>query len=357
MSDTSKFKIAEATAEAIRAIDGANILVTGGTGSFGRNFIREIFRIADPDRVVVYSRDEQKHFEMEQHFIGPASSRLRYFVGDVRDLERLKRAMVGIDYVVHAAALKHVPIAEYNPIEAIKTNIIGGENVINAAIETGVRKVLALSTDKAANPINLYGATKLCSDKLFVAANNFAGGEPTAFSVVRYGNVLGSRGSIVPLFRRLIDEGVDALPITDPRMTRFWITLQQGVHYVLNCLNDMQGGEIFVPRIPSMKITDMVNVLAPGYPTRITGIRPGEKLHEVMITRDDAINTLKFENSYLIRPVGVLKYRDSVFTMNGKNGEAVEEGFEYSSDANEWWLSPDGLNALLSDLDAGEARD
>ena len=196
--------------------------MTGGTGSFGRNFIREIFRIADPDRVVVYSRDEQKHFEMEQHFIGPASS-LRYFVGDVRDLERLKRAMVGIDYVVHAAALKHVPIAEYNPIEAIKTNIIGGENVINAAIETGVRKVLALSTDKAANPINLYGATKLCSDKLFVAANNFAGGEPTAFSVVRYGNVLGSRGSIVPLFRRLIDEGVDALPITDPRMTRFWI--------------------------------------------------------------------------------------------------------------------------------------
>jgi UDP-N-acetylglucosamine 4,6-dehydratase len=259
--------------------------------------------------------------------------------------------MVGIDYVIHAAALKHVPIAEYNPIEAIKTNIIGGENVINAAIETGVRKVIALSTDKAANPINLYGATKLCSDKLLVAANNFAGGDAAAFSVVRYGNVLGSRGSIVPFFRRLMEEKVPELPITDPRMTRFWITLRQGVHFVLNCMEDMQGGEIFVPRIPSMKLTDLNEVIAPGYPTRVTGIRPGEKLHEVMITQDDAINTLEFDDCYLIKPVGVRKLQNAVFRLNGKAGKPVSEAFEFSSDSNDWWLSGDELTNLLLDQD------
>ena len=333
-------------------LEGASILVTGGTGSFGQVFVREVLKLAKPSRLVVYSRDEQKHFDMEQRLSPADHPCLRYFVGDVRDLDRLKRAMVGIEYVIHAAALKHVPIAEYNPIEAIKTNIIGGENVINAAIETGVRKVIALSTDKAANPINLYGATKLCSDKLFVAANNFSGGEAAAFSVVRYGNVLGSRGSVVPSFRRMIAEGVSALPITDPRMTRFWITLRQGVHFVLNCLADMRGGEIFVPRIPSMKLMDLIEVIAPGFPTRVTGIRPGEKIHEIMITQDDAINTLEFADLYLIKPVGVIKFRDTIFTINGEVGKLVSEEFEFSSSSNDWWLSANDLTELLHDQDA-----
>jgi len=330
-------------------LDGARILITGGTGSFGQAFVREILEIAKPERLVIYSRDEQKHFDMEQQFSPSDHPCLRYFIGDVRDLGRLKRALVGIDLVIHTAALKHVPIAEYNPIEAIKTNIIGSENVITAAIETGVQKVIALSTDKAANPINLYGATKLCADKLFVAANNLAGGEPSVFSVVRYGNVLGSRGSVVPLFKGLAAQGVPELPITDPRMTRFWITLRQGVHFVLNCLANMRGGEIFVPRIPSMKLTDMIDVIAPGYPTRVTGIRPGEKLHELMITRDDAINTLEFKDSYIIRPTGVLKLRDAVFEINGEVGKPVGEMFEYSSDKNDWWLTGDDLKHLLAE--------
>ncbi|MEE2998124.1 MAG: UDP-N-acetylglucosamine 4,6-dehydratase (inverting) [Pseudomonadota bacterium] len=352
MKHVNQYAERASSLEIKKALDGAGILVTGGTGSFGQAFVKELLALANPNRLVIYSRDEQKHFDMEQTFSPTDHPNLRYFVGDVRDLERLKRAMVGIDYVVHAAALKHVPIAEYNPIEAIKTNIIGAENVINAAIETGVRKVIALSTDKAANPINLYGATKLCSDKLFVAANNFAGGEAASFSVVRYGNVLGSRGSVVPLFRRLIKEQVAELPITDPRMTRFWITLRQGVHFVLNCLADMQGGEIFVPRIPSMKLTDLIDVIAPGYPTRVTGIRPGEKLHEVMITRDDAINTLEFEDCYLIKPVGVVKLRDAVFKLDGKTGRPVVEDFEFSSASNDWWLSGDELNELLREQES-----
>jgi UDP-N-acetylglucosamine 4,6-dehydratase len=349
MNNLNRFAERAFSPEIKKSLDGAGILVTGGTGSFGQAFVKELLNLANPSRLVIYSRDEQKHFDMEQRLNPSDHPCLRYFVGDVRDLGRLKRAMVGIDYVIHAAALKHVPIAEYNPIEAIKTNIIGGENVINAAIETGVRKVIALSTDKAANPINLYGATKLCSDKLFVAANNFAGGEAAAFSVVRYGNVLGSRGSVVPLFRRLVEEKRPALPITDPRMTRFWITLRQGVHFVLNCMADMRGGEIFVPRIPSMKLTDLIDVIAPGYPTRVTGIRPGEKLHEVMITCDDAINTLEFYDCYLIKPVGVLKLRDTVFSVNGEFGKPVDEEFEFSSASNDWWLSGDELTDLLRD--------
>jgi UDP-N-acetylglucosamine 4,6-dehydratase len=349
MNQINRFAERASSPEIKSMLDGAGILITGGTGSFGQAFVKELLELVDPSRLVIFSRDEQKHFDMEQRFSSDQHPCLRYFVGDVRDLGRLKRAMVGIDYVVHAAALKHVPIAEYNPIEAIKTNIIGAENVINAAIETGVRKVIALSTDKAANPINLYGATKLCSDKLFVAANNLSGGEAAAFSVVRYGNVLGSRGSVVPLFRRLINEKVPQLPITDPRMTRFWITLRQGVHFVLNCIADMQGGEIFVPRIPSMKLTDLIDVIAPGYPTRVTGIRPGEKLHEVMITRDDAINTLEFEDCYLIKPVGVVKLRDAVFSWNGNTGKAVDEEFEFSSASNDLWLSGDELMVLLHD--------
>jgi UDP-N-acetylglucosamine 4,6-dehydratase len=351
MTQNNRFADRALSPEIKKSLDGAGILVTGGTGSFGQAFVKELLKFANPSRLVIFSRDEQKQFDMEQRFSSAVHPCLRYFIGDVRDLSRLKRAMVGIDYVIHAAALKHVPIAEYNPIEAIKTNIIGGENVINAAIETGVRKVIALSTDKAANPINLYGATKLCSDKLLVAANNFAGGDAAAFSVVRYGNGLGSRGSIVPFFRRLMEEKVPALPITDPRMTRFWITLRQGVHFVLNCMEDMQGGEIFVPRIPSMKLTDLIEVIAPGYPTRVTGIRPGEKLHEVMITQDDAINTLEFDDCYLIKPVGVRKLQNAVFRLNGKAGKPVSEAFEFSSDSNDWWLSGDELTNLLLDQD------
>lgn len=341
---------------AAKNLDGASILVTGGTGSFGQAFVREALANARPARLVVYSRDEQKQFEMAQHFRPEEHRCLRYFMGDVRDFDRLKRAFSGIDYVIHAAALKHVPIAEYNPIEAIKTNIVGGENVINAAIDAGVKRVIALSTDKAANPVNLYGATKLCSDKLFVAANNLAGGQDTIFSVVRYGNVLGSRGSVVPFFRKLVAQEADYLPITDPRMTRFWITMTQGVRFVLNCLAGMQGGELFIPKIPSMKVVDLVGAIAPGYPTKVVGIRPGEKLHEIMVTADDAINTLEFEHCYLIRPTGVYKLQKKEFSLNGKGGTPVPESFQYRSDLNDQWLTAGQLHMLLGEAEGSPVK-
>lgn len=335
-----------------KIFDGAGILITGGTGSFGQAFVREVIGTSKPARLVVYSRDEQKQYDMARRFSPDLYPCLRYFIGDVRDEKRLLRAMAGIDYIVHAAALKHVPVAEYNPIEAINTNIIGAENVINAAIDTGIRKVVALSTDKAANPINLYGATKLCADKLFVAANNLSGRQPTSFAVVRYGNVLGSRGSVIPFFQRLIAEGADSLPITDPRMTRFWITMDQGVAFVARCLADMRGGEIFVPKIPSMKVVDIAAALTPDFATHVVGIRPGEKLHEVLITADDARNTLEFDDCYLIRPSGVPKLQRTEFRVNGKTGRPVQEDFQYCSDKNDQWISTQELHGLLADKDA-----
>lgn len=321
-----------------------SILITGGTGSFGRKFIRTLLQRHQPARVVVFSRDELKQFEMQQEFHTPC---MRYFLGDVRDGERLRQAMRGIDYVVHAAALKQVPAAEYNPTECIRTNVNGAENVINAAIENGVEKVIALSTDKAASPINLYGATKLLSDKLFVAANNLVGGHRTRFAVVRYGNVVGSRGSVVPFFRKLIAEGADSLPITDPRMTRFWITLQHGVDFVMKNFQRMQGGELFVPKIPSVRIVELAMAMAPHLPHRLVGIRPGEKLHEMMIARDDSMHTLTFDDHYVITPsIRFVVQNDYVCNGLGEIGQPAEEGFKYTSDNNDWFLDIPELQEL-----------
>jgi UDP-N-acetylglucosamine 4,6-dehydratase len=317
---------------------GKSILITGGTGSFGRQFVRTILSRFEPRRVVVYSRDELKQFEMQQEYGSPV---MRYFIGDVRDGDRLSQAMHDIDIVIHAAALKQVPAAEYNPMECIKTNIHGAQNVIHAALENDVGRVIALSTDKAANPINLYGATKLVSDKLFVAGNNMAGGHPTRFSVVRYGNVVGSRGSVVPYFKKLIAEGAKDLPITDAAMTRFWITLQQGVDFVLANLARMHGGEIFVPRIPSVRITELAQALAPELPTRVVGIRPGEKLHEIMCPADDSHLTLEFEDHFVICPSIKFHNADTDYTINGRGEKAapVARGFEYNSGTNPNFLS------------------
>jgi UDP-N-acetylglucosamine 4,6-dehydratase len=313
------------------------ILITGGTGSFGKKFVGGLFKNFKPRRVVVYSRDELKQYEMQQEFDQPA---MRYFIGDVRDGERLRTAMKGIDFVIHAAALKQVPAAEYNPMECIKTNIHGAENVIQAALESDIEKVIALSTDKAAQPINLYGATKLASDKLFIAANNMAGGHRTTFSVVRYGNVVGSRGSIVPLYNKLIAAGADHLPVTDPRMTRFWISLQQGVDFVIKSFERMSGGEIFVPMIPSVRIPDLAKAMAPALPTRVIGIRPGEKLHEVMCPTDDSHLTLKFHDHFVIKPTIKFFRRDVDYLANsiGERGVAVSDGFEYNSGKNDHFL-------------------
>jgi UDP-N-acetylglucosamine 4,6-dehydratase/5-epimerase len=324
--------------------DGKSVLITGGTGSFGRRFVATLLANYKPRKIAVYSRDELKQFEMQQEFNAPA---MRYFLGDVRDGARLVQAMQGMDYVVHAAALKQVPAAEYNPMECIKTNIHGAENVIHAALACEVEKVIALSTDKAANPINLYGATKLVSDKLFVAANNTAGGHRTRFSVVRYGNVVGSRGSVVPFFRKLLDDGVRKLPVTDPRMTRFWITLDQGVEFVVRNFKRMHGGEIFVPKIPSMRITDLVEAMTPGMPTEIIGIRPGEKLHEIMCPRDDSHLTLEFKDHFLIRPTIQFNH-PSDFACNalGEAGTPVAEGFEYNSGTNPDFLTVEELGRL-----------
>ncbi len=328
-------------------LNGKGILVTGGTGSFGQAFVRRVLETYQPSRLVIFSRDEQKQVAMERMFSPNEHPCIRYFIGDVRDEARLRRAMTGIDYVVHAAAIKHVPVAEYNPIETIKTNILGAENVVNVSLDSKVKKVIALSTDKAANPVNLYGATKLCSDKLIVAANNLAGEHGTKFGVVRYGNVLGSNGSIVPVFREMMSKSINSLPITDKRMTRFWITLQQGVDFVLQSLGEMVGGEIFIPKIPSMKLTELVETIAPGYPTHDVGIRPGEKLHESMITRDDAINTLEFDNCFVIAPTNIPKNKSVTYRILGEAGRPVADGFEYRSDMNDAWLTPDQLMGLI----------
>ncbi len=319
-----------------------SILVTGGTGSFGKLYIHTLLARFKPRRLIVYSRDELKQFEMQQVFDAPC---MRYFIGDVRDAERLNQAMNGVDFVIHAAALKQVPAAEYNPMECIKTNIHGAENVIKAALANNVDKVIALSTDKAANPINLYGATKLASDKLFVAANNMAGGARTRFAVVRYGNVVGSRGSVVPFFAKLIADGADSLPITDPRMTRFWITLQEGVDFVLKNFRRMRGGEIFVPRIPSVHITDLANAMAPQLATHVVGIRPGEKLHEIMCPADDSHLTLEFSDHFVIQPSIRFYGMNMDFHLNeiGEEGVPVAQGFEYNSGSNPHFLDAEGI--------------
>jgi UDP-N-acetylglucosamine 4,6-dehydratase/5-epimerase len=322
----------------------STILITGGTGSFGKQYVETLLSRYNPRKVIVYSRDELKQFEMQQIY---KSSVMRYFIGDVRDEHRLMQAMNGVDYVIHAAALKQVPAAEYNPMECIKTNVNGAQNVIHAALENDVKKVIALSTDKAANPINLYGATKLASDKLFVAANNLAGGHPTQFSVVRYGNVVGSRGSVVPFFKKLIESGETHLPVTDSRMTRFWITLQQGVDFVLKNFNRMQGGEIFVPKIPSMRIMDLAASLAPDLPIDFVGIRPGEKLHEIMCPADDSHLTLEFEDHFVIKPtISFMQPIDYEVNGLGERGVPVESGFEYNSGTNEKFLTVEELREL-----------
>ncbi|MGF1933561.1 MAG: UDP-N-acetylglucosamine 4,6-dehydratase (inverting) [Nostoc sp. ChiQUE02] len=316
--------------------DSKSILITGGTGSFGKQFVKTILSRYQPQKVIVYSRDELKQYEMAQEFNAPV---MRYFIGDVRDRDRLRLAMRGVDYVIHAAALKHIPAAEYNPMECIKTNIYGANNVIDIALDQEVEKVIALSTDKAVNPINLYGATKLAADKLFVAANNIVGTMRTRFAVVRYGNVVGSRGSVVPFFQKLIQEKAREIPITDPRMTRFWITLPQCVDLVINSFERMHGGEIFVPKIPSMKITDLAETLAPGVPIKIVGIRPGEKLHEAMFSSEASHLVLEFTDHYVIRPT--IEYTHSVdYACNAlsQKGVPVSEGFEYSSEINTEWL-------------------
>ena len=329
-----------------------SILVTGGTGSFGKAFIRTVLAHQRPRRVVVFSRDELKQYEMSQarEFADP---RMRYFIGDVRDGSRLVQAMQGVDCVVHAAALKQVPAAEYNPMECIKTNIHGAENVIAAAIECNVARVVALSTDKAANPINLYGATKLASDKLFVAANNMVGSRDVRFSVVRYGNVVDSRGSVIPHFRKLLADGATELPITDERMTRFWITLDQGVEFVLQSFRRMQGGELFVPKIPSSRIVDIAEALQPGIAVRIVGVRPGEKLHEVMCPRDDAHLTIEFDDHYVIQPT-ITFVRHVRYDTNAlaEVGRPVPQGFEYNSSTNPQFLGVAELRQMIGGVAA-----
>lgn len=326
-------------------LEGKSILITGGSGSFGKRFIKTLISQHRLSKIIVYSRDELKQFEMQQEISSPE---LRFFIGDVRDGDRLREAMRNVDYVVHAAALKQVPAAEYNPMECIKTNIHGAENVIQAALANNVKKVIALSTDKAANPINLYGATKLASDKLFVAANNLAGDRPTRFGVVRYGNVAGSRGSVIPFFSKLIASGVRELPITDPAMTRFWITLDQGVDFVLKNFQRMHGGEIFVPKIPSMRVTDLAEAMAPGLAQKIIGIRPGEKLHEVMCPADDSHLTVEFDDFFILRPS--IKFfqreQDYMLTALGEKGTAVKQGFEYQSGSNPHFLTVEEMRAF-----------
>ena len=332
-------------------LNGANILITGGTGSFGKQYVRTILQRYKPNKIIIYSRDELKQFEMAQKYNDPC---MRYFIGDIRDLPRLQKAMNGVDVVVHAAALKHVPIAEYNPMECIKTNVMGAQNVIDSCIANKVPLTIALSTDKAASPANLYGASKLVSDKLFVAANNLTGGHKIKFSVVRYGNVLGSRGSVIPFFENLLAQGETELPITEPNMTRFWITLQEGVNFVLKNFQRMQGGEIFVPKIASMKMTDLARAIAPHTKQKVIGIRPGEKLHEVMCPTDDSHVTLEFNDHYVIKPS--ITFSEPIdFTKNllGEVGKPVVQGFEYNSKDNNIWLSDDELlEKLKSTKDA-----
>lgn len=320
-----------------------SMLITGGTGSFGKKFIEILLSRFAPKKVIVFSRDELKQFEMQQVFNAPC---MRYFIGDVREEARLKQAMYQVDYVVHAAALKQVPAAEYNPMECIKTNINGAQNVINAAIAAGVKKVIALSTDKAANPINLYGATKLASDKLFTAANSLVGDRETRFAVVRYGNVVGSRGSVVPFFKKLVAEGAKELPVTDPRMTRFWLQLEDAVEFVLKNFERMHGGEIFIPKIPSMRITDLAEAIAPNVPIKVIGIRPGEKLHEVMCPADLYYDTLEFSDHFVIRPSTPSFGGDYEKNMLGDEGHLVPDGFAYDSGSNSHFLTVEELREM-----------
>jgi UDP-N-acetylglucosamine 4,6-dehydratase/5-epimerase len=322
-------------------LNDKTILITGGTGSFGKKCTEIILKRYKPKKLIIFSRDELKQFEMAQIFSDSKFPCMRYFIGDVRDKERLYRAFNKVDYVIHAAALKQVPTSEYNPFEAVKTNILGAQNIIDVAIDRGVKRIIALSTDKAANPINLYGATKLCSDKLFIAGNSYVGREDTIFSVVRYGNVVGSRGSVIPFFLKQRETGV--LPITNPRMTRFWITLEQGVSFVLDSLKCMVGGELFVPKIPSMNIMDLAKAIAPECKTKIIGIRPGEKLHEVMVPRDEARRSLEFKKHYVIQP----DFRFFTRRFKNRNGKSLPEDFEYSSGTNSQWLTVEQLREMI----------
>jgi UDP-N-acetylglucosamine 4,6-dehydratase/5-epimerase len=329
-------------------LNNKTILITGGTGSFGQKFTQRILSEYNPKKIIIYSRDEYKHYLMRQKF-KEHDKKLRYFIGNVRDRDRLYRAFSGVDIVIHAAALKHVTIAEYNPIEAIKTNIDGATNIIDAAIDRGVERVVALSTDKAVNPINLYGATKLVSDKLFVSGNAYAGGTPTNFSVVRYGNVTGSKGSVVPFFRSLVDRGETVLPITDYRMTRFWITLDQGVDMVFRALNEAYGGEIYVSKIPSYYVKDMAKAIKPEAELKEVGIREGEKLHEVMITEEDSRFTYDYGDHYIIYPHFEWWNKETHFKEGGK---PVEEGFRYSSGGNDQWLSVEDMQEMLKSIES-----
>jgi UDP-N-acetylglucosamine 4,6-dehydratase len=321
-----------------------NILITGGTGSFGQKCVEVILRQNQPNKIIIYSRDELKQYEMAQRFSPKQYPCMRYFIGDVRDRDRLRRAFSGVNVVIHAAALKQVPAAEYNPIEAVKTNVNGAINVIDAAIDQKVKKVIALSTDKAANPINLYGATKLCSDKLFIAGNAYVGRDQTRFAVVRYGNVVGSRGSVIPFFLKKKNERI--VPITDPRMTRFWITLEQGVKFVLHCLEIMVGGELFIPKLPTMNIMDLVDAICPDCKTEVIGIRPGEKLHEVMVPRDEACNTIEHEHYYVIKPA--FWFFERRYDVNN-GGKPVSKDFEYNSENNPWRLSATEMKKFVKE--------
>lgn len=323
-------------------LNNKTVLITGGTGSFGHKFVELALKNYSPKKLIVFSRDELKQFEMRSVFPEEEYPNIRYFIGDIRDKERLSRALDGVDVIIHAAAIKQVPAAEYNPLEAIKTNVLGAANIIDVAIDRGVERVIALSTDKAANPINLYGATKLCSDKLFVAANSYVGSRPTKFSVVRYGNVVGSRGSVIPFFNKMKSSGT--LPITDKRMTRFWITLDQGVEFVFHCLDFMQGGEIFVPKIPSMNIMDLAEAIAPECRTEVVGIRPGEKLHEVLVPEDDARRALEFEKLFVIQPE-LTFWNSRAPKLQG--GKACPEGFTYSSDRNDERLTISEIRKMI----------
>jgi UDP-N-acetylglucosamine 4,6-dehydratase len=325
--------------EQMTFLRGKTVLVTGGTGSFGKAFVTKVLQDDEVTKLIVFSRDELKQFEMAEKINSP---KLRYFLGDVRDYQRLLRATDGVDLIVHAAAMKQIPASEYNPMEAIKTNVMGAENIVNAAIENGIQRVVALSTDKAANPANLYGATKLCSDKLMIAGNVLAGSRDTRFSAVRYGNVLGSRGSVIPFF--LDRAKLGSIPITDDRMTRFWLTIQEGVNFVLDSFERMHGGEIFVPKIPSFKVTDVARVVCPGIPTEVIGIRPGEKLHEVMITEDDSHNTYEFDDYFAIISPAL-----KASGIYDKIGKKVEEGFRFSSDNNKVWHTDESFLKVLTD--------
>lgn len=327
-------------------LNDKTVLVTGGTGSFGQHFVKTVLNQYKPKRLIIFSRDELKQYEMQQRFPQEYGSCMRYFIGDVRDRDRLDLAMSGVDYVVHAAALKQVPAAEYNPFECIRTNVLGAENVVYAALRRNVKKVIALSTDKAANPVNLYGASKLASDKIFVAANNLSGADGTKFAVVRYGNVVGSRGSVVPFFKKLAESGAGELPITDDRMTRFWITLTQGVNLVLSSIEMSKGGEIFVPKIPSTTITGLASLLGPQLPQKIIGIRPGEKLHETMIPADDSHWTLELADRFVILASFAVAQREAYINRGAK---PVPEGFAYASDSNPEQLDARGLQHLLAE--------